>query len=56
MSTNKSTKSIFQQFIEANENLIECYEAVDMDQYKGQPAGKSAGLCLKEKNKLKDIV
>ena len=31
-------------------------EAVDVDQYKGQPAGKSAGLCIKEKSKLQDIV
>ena len=52
----KPTKSIFQQFVEANESLIECYEAVDLDQYKGQPAGKSAGLCIKEKSKLQDIV
>ena len=54
--SKKPTKSIFQQFVEANESLIECYEAVDVDQYKGQPAGKSAGLCIKEKSKLQDIV
>ena len=54
--SKKPTKSIFQQFVEANESLIECYEAVDVDQYKGQPAGKSLGLCIKEKSKLQDIV
>ena len=51
-----SKKSIFQQFIEANEALLDCYETVDPTPYKGQPVSKSAGVCISQKEKLKSIV
>ena len=56
MSDKKSQRSIFKSFIKANEDLIACYEAADIDQYKDQPASKSSGLCLSQKQKVKDII
>ena len=46
------SKSIFQQFVEANESLLDCYEAVDMSNYKGKDLGATAGVCSREKGKL----
>ena len=51
-----SKKSAFQQFIEANEALLECYDNVDMDQYKGQPLAKSASVCNSQKEKVKELL
>ena len=49
-------KSIFQQFIEANNNLLECYDNIDIEQYKGQPLSKSSGVCLSQKEKVKSLL
>jgi len=51
-----SKKSAFQQFVEANEALLECYDNVDMDQYKGQPLAKSASVCNSQKEKVKELL
>tara|TARA_B110000238_G_C15698620_1_gene257397 strand:- start:233 stop:403 length:171 start_codon:yes stop_codon:yes gene_type:complete len=51
-----SRKPIFQQFVEANEAMIACMEAVDQSQYTGANMSKSANVCVKEKSKVKDIL
>lgn len=51
-----NSKSMFQQFVEANQNLLECYDQIDVETYKGQPIGKSAGVCLSQKEKVKSIL
>jgi len=47
---------IFIQFTDANVAMLECYNKVDYEQYKGQPEGKSANVCMKEREKVKDIL
>ena len=44
-----SKESIFTSFIKANENLIECYEKVDAEAWKGKPVEATAGICANEK-------
>ena len=51
-----SKKPIFQQFVEANEAMIACYEAVDHTQYTGANISKASGVCVKEKSKVMDIL
>ena len=35
---------------------MDCYAAVDIEKYRGEPAAKSAGLCMQYKNKIKTIL
>jgi hypothetical protein len=51
-----SKKPIFQQFVEANEAMIECYESQDVEQYKGANLSKANNVCIKEKSKVQDIL
>jgi len=46
------SKSIFQQFVEANEALLDCYEGQDPAQWKDKPISATAGICTREKGKL----
>jgi hypothetical protein len=47
-----SRKPIFQQFVEANESMIACMEAVDQSQYTGANISKAGSVCQKEKMKV----
>ena len=50
-----SKKPIFQQFIEANEAMLKCFEGIDQEQYKGKE-GATAGICNSEKEAVKSIL
>ena len=50
------SKSIFQQFVEANEALLDCYEGQDPSAWKDKPVSATASVCSTEKNKLRNIL
>ena len=50
-----SKKPIFQQFVEANEAMLECMEKVDQDAYRGKE-GTSASVCMSQKERVKEIL
>ena len=36
--------------------MLDCFDSVDMDQYKGQPLAKSASVCNSQKEKVKELL
>ena len=48
-----SKKPIFQQFIEANQDMIKCFEQIDQDQYRGKD---STSVCSSQKERVKEIL
>lgn len=51
-----SKKTVFQQFVEANQGLLDCYNKVKIEDYKKMPdAGKEA-LCSSQKDKIREIL
>ena len=51
-----SRKSIYQQFVEANQNMLNCYNEVDQSQFKDEAAAKSSNVCMSEREKVKSIL
>ena len=49
-------KSIFQQFVEANQALIECYNEVDQEPFKGDSSKAASNVCVSQKCKVQDIL
>jgi hypothetical protein len=47
-----SGKPVFQEFVEANQALINCYNGVSADDYKKQ--GES--VCSSQRDRVKDIL
>ena len=48
--------SIFQQFIEANERLVSCYENIDTAEYKKMNVEKQADVCTQDREMIKTIL
>ena len=55
MSKKGVNEPIFMQFVNANKALIECYEGIDPEQYKGKE-NTTSNVCLPQKQKVKDIL
>ena len=51
-----SSKPAFQEFVEANQALLSCYNAVSLDDYKKLGEGQRDGLCAAQKEKVRDIL
>ena len=49
-------KPIFQQFVEANVALIDCYEAIDKNELASMARSAMDAKCVNEKNTLKKIL
>ena len=50
------SKSAYLEFIEANEALLNCYAEVNIEEYKNEHPGKSSGLCMEHKTKIRNIL
>ena len=44
---------VFSRFVEANEGLLDCYQAINMEDYKNMTPSQKNGCCMKEKNTIK---
>ena len=53
---SKQQEWIFKRFIQANEEMLKCFEKQDPEEFKGTGAAKAAGVCQREKQKVKDIL
>ena len=51
-----SGKTVFQEFVEANQGLLNCYNAVSLDEFKKMNEGQKELLCNSHKTKLRDIL
>ena len=51
-----SSKPAFQEFVEANQALLSCYNAVSLDDYKKLGEAQRDGLCAAQKEKVRDIL
>ena len=51
-----SSKPAFQEFVEANQALLSCYNAVSLDDYKKLGEGQKESLCAAQKEKVKDLL
>jgi hypothetical protein len=51
-----SSKPAFQEFVEANQGLITCYNAVSLDDYKKMGEGQRDGLCASQKERVREIL
>ena len=53
MTSASSKKPIFQQFVEANEDMLKCFESADQDQYRGKD---TSSVCTSQKERVKEIL
>lgn len=51
-----NSKPAFQEFVEANQALLACYNAVSVDDYKKLSESARENLCSQPKEKLRDIM
>ncbi len=51
-----SSKPAFQEFVEANQALLNCYNAVTLEDYKKMGEGQRDGLCANHKEKVREIL
>ena len=49
-------KSVFQQFMEANKALLQCYRKVSYEEFKKMPEATQDNVCAVHKDKIKDIL
>lgn len=60
MSTNNNKAAVkvtyFQQFVEANQGLLECYNKVKLEDYKKMGEVAKENVCASQKEKLKEIL
>ena len=47
---------VFTQFMSANEALLDCYQAVDLEAYKSMSAVAQKNVCIKEKTTIRNIL
>ena len=48
--------SVFEKWIEANDRLVKCYDAVSADQYKALSAKDQGLLCQSEKEQVRSFL
>jgi len=51
-----SSKPAFQEFVEANQALLNCYNAVSHADYQKLNESQREGLCLAQREKVKSIL
>lgn len=51
-----NSKPAFQEFVEANQALLTCYNATSLEDYKKLGEGQKESLCAAQKEKVKDIL
>ena len=51
-----NSKPAFQEFVEANQALLTCYNAVSLDEFKKLGEGQKESLCAAQKEKVKDLL
>jgi hypothetical protein len=51
-----NSKPAFQEFVEANQALLACYNAVSVDDYKKLSESARENLCSQPKEKLREIM
>ncbi len=49
-------KPVFQQFIEANKALLQCYRKVSVEEFKKMPDATKDNLCGAHKDRIRDIL
>ena len=49
-------KTTFEDYIEANQNLMNCFEKVPVDQYQNMSEQQQSQLCQNEKNEVREIL
>ena len=49
-------KTTYQQYIEANQSLTKCFEAVSFEQYSAFSAAQKDGLCKAEREAVSSIL
>ena len=51
-----NSKPAFQEFVEANQALLTCYNAVSLDDFKKLGEGQKETLCAAQREKVKDLL
>jgi len=51
-----NSKPAFQEFVEANQALLSCYNAVSLDDYKKMGEGQRDGLCGAQKEQIRELL
>ena len=51
-----SGKSIFQEFVEANQGLLNCYNAVTAEEYKKLTDNQRDSMCQSHRQKIRDML
>jgi hypothetical protein len=51
-----SSKPAFQEFVEANQALLNCYNAVSHEEFKKMNESQQEGLCLAQRDRVKSIL
>jgi hypothetical protein len=51
-----NSKPAFQEFVEANQALLSCYNAVSLDDFKKMGEGKRDGLCGSQKEQIRELL
>ena len=51
-----SSKPAFQEFVEANTALLDCYNATNLDDYKKLNDGQKEGLCMQQRERVREIL
>ena len=47
---------MFKKFVEANYAMLECFEKVNADDFKGSDLSKTANICSKEKSQVQALL
>ena len=53
---SKQQEWIFKRFIQANEEMLKCFEKQDPEEFKGTGVSKAGNVCQSQKQKVKDIL
>ena len=51
-----SSKTVFQEFVEANQGLLNCYNGTAPEDFKKLNESQKESLCFSHKEKVKDIL
>lgn len=51
-----NSKPAFQEFVEANQALLNCYNAVSLEDFKKLGESQKESLCAAHKEKVRDIL
>ena len=51
-----SSKPAFQEFVEANQGLLNCYNSTSLDEFKKLNDAQKEGLCMQQKERVREIL